>query len=529
MSFFGAGEVGPSFQPFATLREQFGFIPGLFRAQTLLPVLIGAEVGLIEAVLFTPHALSRVQKECILLVTAAASGNSACLAIHYHMLRSLSVPEPQLDRIATDPLQAKLSPVNQALVSLAAKLIGGSSISREDVGSLTNDVALEAVLNVGLGRFLCTLAAGVGAAPDFPVKEFPAVTFAAPATETQPSERWVLALRASELRAFAILKELFGFIPSVFKLQTSRPDVIEAETEILRVLFRERKVPLTGLGPELLAFMEEPTADGIQRLRHNFRDEQILEAAVMAATSNFLKTLELGLGAQPDLPLKHFIRPAKKKAHLSELIGRQTDGGLYPDPDASLVAKVCSGDLDAFEELMTRHSQRVYRTLIAILGDGEEARDAMQDTFLKAFQHLGGFEGRSKFSTWLLSIASNAGVQRLRDKKALESLDESEFESEEGFRPRQVQAWTENPEQLYSRTEMRGLIERSIMRLPAKYRMVLMLRDIEQLSTEECASAAGLGIPAFKARLLRGRLMLREALAPYFAAPAQGSAKGIAS
>lgn len=178
---------------------------------------------------------------------------------------------------------------------------------------------------------------------------------------------------------------------------------------------------------------------------------------------------------------------------------------------------------------MNRHSQRVYRILIALLGDAEEARDAMQDTFLKAFQHLGGFEGRSKFSTWLVSIASNTAIQRLRERRPLESLDESEFEAEEGFRPRQVQAWTENPEQLYSQMELRGLIERSIMRLPAKYRIVLMLRDFEQFSTEESAAAVNLGIPAFKARLLRGRLMLREALSPHFVAPAKGSAKGIAS
>jgi RNA polymerase sigma-70 factor (ECF subfamily) len=171
---------------------------------------------------------------------------------------------------------------------------------------------------------------------------------------------------------------------------------------------------------------------------------------------------------------------------------------------------------------MNRHSQRVYRTLIGLLGDAEEARDAMQNTFLTAFQHLGNFEGRSKFSTWLVSIASNTAIQWLRDRKPVQSLDESEFESEEGFRPRQVQAWTEDPEQLYSQTERRNLIESNIMKLPAKYRVVLMLRDIEQLSTEEAAAALGLGIPALKARLIRGRLMLREALAPHFAKGALG-------
>ena len=109
----------------------------------------------------------------------------------------------------------------------------------------------------------------------------------------------------------------------------------------------------------------------------------------------------------------------------------------------------------------------------------------------------------------------------------MESLDES-GPDDEGFRPRQVQAWTDDPEQLYSQTEMRSLIENGVMRLPVKYRLVLMLRDIEQLPIEEAASALGLGIPAIKARLLRGRLMLREALAPHFIpSEGKGNAQGV--
>ena len=103
-----------------------------------------------------------------------------------------------------------------------------------------------------------------------------------------------------------------------------------------------------------------------------------------------------------------------------------------------------SGDLDAFEEIMTRHNERVYRTLAGILGNPDDARDALQDTFLKVFQHLAGFEGRSKFSTWLVSIATNTGIQRLRERRPMESLDESSPD-DETFRPRQVQAWTGDP------------------------------------------------------------------------------------
>jgi RNA polymerase sigma-70 factor (ECF subfamily) len=148
----------------------------------------------------------------------------------------------------------------------------------------------------------------------------------------------------------------------------------------------------------------------------------------------------------------------------------------------------------------------------------------MQDTFLKAFQHLGEFQQRSKFSTWLVSIASNTGLQRLRDRKHVESLDEDGSVSEEGFRPREVRAWIDDPEELCSKAEIRALVENSVMKLPAKYRVVVVLRDLEQLSIEETAEALGLGIPALKARHMRGRLMVREALSPHFT----GGTRGVA-
>ena len=101
-------------------------------------------------------------------------------------------------------------------------------------------------------------------------------------------------------------------------------------------------------------------------------------------------------------------------------------------------------------------------------------------------------------------------------------LDDIGSKGAEEFRPRQVQAWDDNPEQLYSKAQMRELVERALMKLPAGYRVVVMLRDIEQLSTEEAAAALGLGIAALKSRLLRGRLMLREALAPHFISRGKG-------
>ena len=189
------------------------------------------------------------------------------------------------------------------------------------------------------------------------------------------------------------------------------------------------------------------------------------------------------------------------------------------EADSVLVSRVQKGELAAFEELVHRHQRRVYRTLLGITGNHEEAEDGAQNAFLKAYLHLGDFQGASRFSTWLLRIAINEGLERLRRRRNLESLDVEDSESEEGFRPRQIQAWEDNPEQLYAKTEMRQMVEQEIMKLPAIYRLVVMLRDVEELSTEEAAEALGLGIPAVKTRLLRGRLMLREALAPRFMRP----------
>ena len=181
--------------------------------------------------------------------------------------------------------------------------------------------------------------------------------------------------------------------------------------------------------------------------------------------------------------------------------------------------------MDAFEELVRRHTQLIYRALIAILGDGAEAQDAMQDTLLSAFKHIGSFQGRSKFSTWLVSIARNAALQRLRGRRNTESLDQNDTEDDRAFRPRQIAAWQDNPEQSHSRTEMRQLVEKGLLQLPAKYRVIVMLRDIEQLSTDDVARQLGLSVPAVKTRLLRGRLILREWLSPHLAASRKGAAQ----
>jgi RNA polymerase sigma-70 factor (ECF subfamily) len=206
-----------------------------------------------------------------------------------------------------------------------------------------------------------------------------------------------------------------------------------------------------------------------------------------------------------------FARPTEQASPVSSAAAD------VEDPDAELTAHARAGNLEAFEELIRRHSRLVYRALTAILGNQDHAQDAMQDVMLSAYEHIAGFQSRSKFSTWLVSIARNKAIEYLRKRKNEVSLDESVFGEDQDFRPRELRDWVDNPEQAYSRQEIQQLIEKGIMALPAKYRTVVMLRDIEHLSIEEIARQLGLSVPAVKVRLLRGRLMLREWLTPHFA------------
>jgi len=544
---FGDAELGVSFQPFAALREHFGFIPNVFRAQAPVPVLIQAEVALLEALLLKKGSLSRIQKECILLKLAAVHGNKYCSAWHYQTLQLLGVPAHKLDQILEDHHGAGLQAVNAALLDFALKIgYAGAPATPGDVAALhgaglADEAVSEAVHVVALGDFLRTVAEGVRADPDFATPRIQTPQRQRPPHSNASDGRLQIPTPAGlsdQIEAVgsmlagdgALRRDQKDFVRLVVSL--ANEDVNQAllcERELSRLEAMPDADHLTESERAVIEFGSELDDQPLRQA--GFAETQILEAVAAAAFANFLSVLRLGLGAAQDaaLPvrlqsLQHLI--TAKKAHLSAPEPRHTVGTV--DPDAECVAQVQAGELDAFEELMNRHHRRVYRTLIGILGDPDDARDAMQDTFLKAFQHLGSFEGRSKFSTWLLSIASNTAIQRLRDRKSEQSLDEAGSDSEDVFRPRQLQAWDDNPEQLYSQTEMRRLIERGITRLPGKYRVVLMLRDIEQMPIEETAAALGLGISAAKARLLRGRLMLREALAPHFtSSKAGGSAKGV--
>jgi RNA polymerase sigma-70 factor (ECF subfamily) len=187
------------------------------------------------------------------------------------------------------------------------------------------------------------------------------------------------------------------------------------------------------------------------------------------------------------------------------------------DADAGLVDRARGGDLAAFGELVRRYESRVYRTARHILGNDEDAEDVLQDAMLKAFQHLDSFQGQSKFYTWLVRIAVNESLMKLRKRKTSRtvSLDEN-IETDEEPIVREIAVWDDNPELRYSQSEIREILDSAIGGLKPIFRAVFILRDVEELSTEETAEALGLSVAAVKSRLLRARLQLREKLTRAF-------------
>ena len=182
-----------------------------------------------------------------------------------------------------------------------------------------------------------------------------------------------------------------------------------------------------------------------------------------------------------------------------------------------LVLAAKKGDLEAFSELVKRYDRNIFRIAQHITHNEEDAQDVVQDAFLKAYQNLEQFQGNSKFYTWLVRIAVNEALMKLRRRRSDKtvSIDE-DVETEEGSMPREVADWSPNPEQLYGQSELSDILKKTIQGLPPGFRTVFVLRDVEGLSTEETAEMLSLSIPAVKSRLLRARLQLRERLSKYF-------------
>jgi RNA polymerase sigma-70 factor, ECF subfamily len=199
---------------------------------------------------------------------------------------------------------------------------------------------------------------------------------------------------------------------------------------------------------------------------------------------------------------------ASEPKHLPSTIVRSDEGAL--------VSAAKAGDLAAFEELVNRYEGRIFRLTMNITQNREDAQDAAQDAFLKSYQHLDRFQGDSRFYTWLVRIAVNEALMRLRKRRPnVVSLDEP-VQTDDDVIPHDVQDWGPSPEQRYARTEMNSILNEAMGKLDPIFRTVFQLRDVEQISTEETAELLGISVPAVKSRLLRARLKLREHLSPFF-------------
>jgi RNA polymerase sigma-70 factor, ECF subfamily len=217
----------------------------------------------------------------------------------------------------------------------------------------------------------------------------------------------------------------------------------------------------------------------------------------------------------------HSIQPGllaslAKAPTLSSSNPHRLPSNVVREDEHLLVTAAKAGDSAAFEELVNRYEKKIFRLTMNITRNREDAEDAMQDAFMKAFSHLDRFHEDSRFYTWLVRIAANEALMRLRKRRPNQfSLDEP-IESEDDFVPQQIEDWGPSPEQRFAQTEMRDILRGVIEELQPDFRVVFLLRDVEGLSTEETAETVGISEAAVKSRLLRARLKLRQKLDRHF-------------
>lgn len=187
------------------------------------------------------------------------------------------------------------------------------------------------------------------------------------------------------------------------------------------------------------------------------------------------------------------------------------------DDEHSLVTQAKAGDYAAFEELVNRYEKKIYRLAFNITGHREDAEDVLQEAFMKSFQHLHNFREGSRFYTWLVRIAVNEGLMKLRKRRTGRLVQMEDSTDDEGHTvPREFVDWGPNPEKLYERSELEGILQKAVDSLSPNFRTVFLLRDVEKLSTEETADVLEISIGAVKARIFRARLQLREDLSKVF-------------
>lgn len=195
--------------------------------------------------------------------------------------------------------------------------------------------------------------------------------------------------------------------------------------------------------------------------------------------------------------------------------------------ESLLIKRAQQGDQAALAEIVERHQGTVYNVALRMCGNVYDAEETLQETFLNAIKALPNFEGRSRFSTWLYRIASNACLMRRRGEASRPNtvpVDDvgSDGDGAGDIRPRHFIDWSPKPEDEVLDAELNQVMEEAITQLPPNLRIVFIWRDLEGLSTQETAEVLGLSESAVKVRLHRARLRLRELLSRYFAEHSNG-------
>lgn len=185
-----------------------------------------------------------------------------------------------------------------------------------------------------------------------------------------------------------------------------------------------------------------------------------------------------------------------------------------PVPDDELVRRAQAGKTEAFEELVRRYERRVYNITYRMMGNPEDASEALQDTFLRAYRFIGKFQFKSKFYTWVYRIATNVCLTKLRKRKSPVVMSLDAPIGEHGL-TLEIPDDQFSPQKVYEQRKLRRRLQEAVDALPEDYRTVVVLRDLEGLSNEEVGKVLNLSVPAVKSRLHRGRLVLREKLKKY--------------
>jgi RNA polymerase sigma-70 factor (ECF subfamily) len=188
---------------------------------------------------------------------------------------------------------------------------------------------------------------------------------------------------------------------------------------------------------------------------------------------------------------------------------------IEPRDEAQMIATILAGDTQLYHQLIRPYERSVYMMALSYMKNEADAEDVVQEAFLKAFHHLATFRAEAKFSTWLIGIALNEARSRLRREGALhmESIDDTSDDARRAA-PAVLRDWREVPSEALERKEVRQMLQEAITNLPAIYREVFVLRDVEELNNVETAAALSITVGNVKVRLHRARLMLQKQLAP---------------